>query len=844
LQREKINSLNEKDFVTSLIVSDKVCKILIPYINLRYFEVEYSRIIIGWVVDYYKKFKKAPKDDIRSLYLTHANEIQDESLKDLVATFLHTLSEGNLNINNEDYLLDRSKDFLDGVALKHYTEDLNACLELNDVKKARKIQLEYKKVSEVETNEVSLFSKDSVKTIQEALTKVDEELMTLPENLNKVVGKLHRNDFMAILAGPKVGKCLGFGTKVLMADGNFEEIQNISVGDKVMGPDSKPRTVLSLCNGKTTMYRVRSKIKNDGTSEIDFKCNGEHILVLKNNSPDKIKPISQFNSNETLNGEYTKHCKWNFIKEKECEISVKDYLSLSNNQTEHLKLFRCEVNYPEKLHFIEPYFLGVWLGDGTSSCADITNPDIEILDYIKDYTSKIGDSYIVYQKYQTDCPTIRFSNKNIKGRKSLTRIHLESLNLLNNKHIPIEYLIDNRDNRLKLLAGIIDTDGYYNGKCYTISLMNENLSKDIYRLCRELGFRTNYDEKIKHFNGMYKENNGYAKVYTISITGRLSQIPVKVLRKKAKDSVKFSSLNNTWTFSIEELPEENYYGFVLDGDHRFLLADTTVSHNSWFMQYLAVEAVRQSLNVVFVSMEMSREEVVQRMWKMLYGSKSGIIPEGIYECAKLVDNGDGKYRSELIDIKVGGNTGRSVQYLQKQTRAENQYKGDIRIIAYPSFDATAEEITNRVEELASEGFVADVIIIDYADITKPMGGGSELRNQLDVIWKHLRWFAGKFHCLVVTASQTNRSALNSSEVNAGSIAENFKKVAHVTSMVSMEQTRVMKQNHLMRIRNVAVRNDAVEETCVFPQCLSLGQFMFGNPVLGRNFIFDNDDKEG
>lgn len=469
MKREKIESLNERDFVTSLIMSTKCCKALAPYVNLEYFETEYARVVTDWTLGYYKQFKECPKDNITSLYLTHQGELQDEGLKDLVASFLQNLADSNLNINNEDYLLDRSKDFLDSRALKLYTERLNACLEVGDMKKARKIQSEYKKISEVETNEVSLFSKSSVKTIQESLSKIDEELMSLPENLNKVTGKLHRNDFMAILAAPKKGK-------------------------------------------------------------------------------------------------------------------------------------------------------------------------------------------------------------------------------------------------------------------------------------------------------------------------------------------------------------------------------------SWFLQYLATEAAKQGLNVVFVSMEMTREEVVQRMWKMMYGSKSGIIPEGIYECAKIVPSGEkDMYTSELFDINVKPGCGRSVQYLQKQSKAQNKYKGDIRIVAYPAFGASVEDIGQRVEELATENYIADVLVIDYADITKPIGGGSEVRNQLDAIWKYLRYFAMKFHCLVITASQTNRTALNSSTVNVDSVAEDFRKVAHITSFVSMEQTPKMKEAHLMRIRNIAVRNDNVEECCVFPQCLGLGQFVLGAPVLGKNFIFPEED---
>ena len=60
-------------------------------------------------------------------------------------------------------------------------------------------------------------------------------------------------------------------------------------------------------------------------------------------------------------------------------------------------------------------------------------------------------------------------------------------------------------------------------------------------------------------------------------------------------------------------------------------------------------------------------------------------------------------------------------------------------------------------------------------------------------------------------------------------------------MCSMEQTPKMREAHLMRIRNIAVRNDNVEETCVFPQCLGLGQFILGEPVLGRNFLFPTEE---
>ena len=85
--------------------------------------------------------------------------------------------------------------------------------------------------------------------------------------------------------------------------------------------------------------------------------------------------------------------------------------------------------------------------------------------------------------------------------------------------------------------------------------------------------------------------------------------------------------------------------------------------------------------------------------------------------------------------------------------------------------------------------------------------------------------------------------MSSSSVEAESIGENFKKIAHITSMVSLEQTRKMKEEHLMRVRNIAIRNGEVEDACIFPQCLGLGQFVFGEPISTRDFIRNTGEED-
>lgn len=71
------------------------------------------------------------------------------------------------------------------------------------------------------------------------------------------------------------GKCLGAGTPVLMFDGSVKAVENIVIGDLLMGPDSLPRAVLSLASGNEMLYRV-TPIKGDS-----YVVNESHILSLK-----------------------------------------------------------------------------------------------------------------------------------------------------------------------------------------------------------------------------------------------------------------------------------------------------------------------------------------------------------------------------------------------------------------------------------------------------------------------------------------------------------------------------------------------------------------------------------
>jgi hypothetical protein len=96
------------------------------------------------------------------------------------------------------------------------------------------------------------------------------------------------------------GKCLGKNTPILMYDGTIKMVQDICVGDILMGDDSTPRNVLTLARGREMMYKI------NGTNDCDYIVNESHILSLKYSK--------YINNNDVL------------------DISVKDYLKILNNQ--------------------------------------------------------------------------------------------------------------------------------------------------------------------------------------------------------------------------------------------------------------------------------------------------------------------------------------------------------------------------------------------------------------------------------------------------------------------------------------------------------------------------------
>lgn len=402
---------------------------------------------------------------------------------------------------------------------------------------------------------------------------------------------------------PTSGKCLGKGTLIRMFDGSLKKVEDIKVGEFVMGDDSTKRKVLNINQGLEEMFKVSLK---DGSN---FICNGSHILVLKN---------TNLKRSELGKNGVKKH-----YTSDEKLISVFDYIKSNKTIKKRWKMIKSGVEYKEQNLEIDPYLLGLWLGDGTSSKSDITTIDKEIEEYLYSWAKKTNHKINIYHQKNTKAIAISFSkgalrdkNGHFTGEATCLRLLLKKYNLLNNKHIPQNYLINSRENRLKLLAGLLDTDGYSGGNNkISFTFKEESLIDETVELARSLGF---YASKFKKFNKKY--NKDY---YCCYITGNISEIPC-LLKRKKKTGI--SRLINPLlqSFKIESLGIGDYYGFELDCNHKFLLSNFTVSHNSSIgiaFATLYIGFYPSTRATIFSGTQMVRDKYARCIRMMLENSK-------------------------------------------------------------------------------------------------------------------------------------------------------------------------------------------------------------------------------
>jgi len=666
-------------------------------LDVNFLELKYLKLFAQKIYDYRKKYGVHPgRDTISSILrsdISNESEVVQKQVREYYSRIL-----SNDGVEGQEYVKDVSLDFCKKQKLK---EAMIKSVEL--IKSSS-----FDEVSKVINDALKHHGYDYLADFEKRfIVKARDPISTgwdLIDNITR--GGLGRRELGVVIASTG---CHAAGTPILMLDGSLKNVEDIILGDKLIGPDSKVRNVLNLHRGQELMYRI---VPVKGES---FVVNAGHILSLRHTQTDEI-----------------------------INISVRDYINKTNHFKHLYKLYRSnaitfENNNDKKLY---SYYVGCMLGDGSIRKGQIsfTTADEEIINEIKTYKEVLEPETNIkaYFKKDTRCASYVLSCKNngvvASFFKDLGLFH----KLSEEKFIPQEYKVSAIEDRLELLAGLMDTDGSMSHNGFDYISKSQQLANDVVFVARSVGLSATIRSCVKSCqtgaSGIY---------YRVSISGDCSIIPTRLERKKAGIRKQIKNVLNTG-FTVEEANVGEYYGFEVDNDNLYVMGDFTVTHNSGKSQamvHMGSAALKQGKNVIYYTLELQDTVVASRFDACITGININDLPnhkEHVLEGIKNV-------------------------------------KGKLIVKEYPSKSASTVTIKNHLEKLKNHGFTPDMIIVDYADLLRPAVREKEKRQELESIYEELRGIAQMFDCTMLTCSQTNRSAINAEVITMEAISEAFNK---------------------------------------------------------------------
>ena len=462
-------------------------------------------------------------------------------------------------------------------------------------------------------------ARDKGKVINMDITQIPKSMNITPDRWMHYLSSVGVN----FINPYEEGWCFGPETLVATPRGNTK-MKDIRLGQFVYTPGRHLSQVTNLFHGEDEMYSIIPSIGSDVQKvtanhliRYRYRINGHSDSEIR---VDKAKDLMlKFKQNKY----YAQRC---FLEREDNFFDPKE---------------------PSKFGGRDMYLLGLWLGDGSKNTPEFESMDQEIIQYLEDYASTHGLRCSYRYKDSSRSITIRLSSANNKkkGQSFLNPLieDLRYFGVYNNKDVS-GLRIDNINDALNFLAGLIDTDGNVfkgsgNHKGYVEFTQCES-HKGIFDLfvdlARKLGYRMSVKKKESVVRKIYKN-----KTVTISEPFYIARIfdgnydiPTKVKRKQFHFTQGRVYNKNYSHFKIEYAGRGEYYGFAIDDPkHEFLLSDMTIVHNCIPGREGGKPAQFNQITALDLTMSQVIGEYIQLMDKIeqLAGTLTGITQQRMGE---------------------------------------------------------------------------------------------------------------------------------------------------------------------------------------------------------------------
>jgi len=361
---------------------------------------------------------------------------------------------------------------------------------------------------------------------------------------------LERQERVIVVASEGAGKRATISSMIPTPYG-WTKLGDIKVGDKVIDRFGNPVNVtyVSPVEPNPDSYRVHFSDGSYVDADAEHNWYTETIKEREKRRVGKVRTTAE-------------------IRDSLISNRVSKALNHAVPTTEPLQL-------PEADLLVDPYTLGVWLGDGNSANGGISNADSD-----KQIIDRVSGSYDVRLRESS----VRNGKVPMWGVLGL-QTQLRELGILGNKRIPMQYLRSSYSQRLALLQGLMDTDGTIDtGGSSEFCVCNKALANDVHELLMTFGIKATLNERDSVLNG-----KAVGKRYRIYFT---TDLPVFSLQRKSDRIKPLRTPRSKYRYitAVEKIEPEPMLCISVDGpDNTYLIGESFIpTHNTTLARQVAL----------------------------------------------------------------------------------------------------------------------------------------------------------------------------------------------------------------------------------------------------------------
>ena len=616
--------------------------------------------------------------------------------------------------------------------------------------------------------------------MQQALDEIEaigargDDLSGVPTgfaDLDRLTNGLHPGQMIIIAARPAVGKALALDTPLPTPLG-WTTMGEVQVGDELIGADGKPTRVVAATEVMTDRpcYEVEF---SDGSVIV---ADAQHQWLTDTRASRKSAQAAKAQYNR-----YRNQKTFAAVRTTE-EIAATVRLDTRERRLNHSVANTKPLALPERDLLLAPYALGVWLGDGHSAGCRFTTADPEICMHLEGEGLVVTPSTVGKYLYSMKLPVepiapracvvcgadfiphtsqVRSCGKGCGGRAKAVSApvaspacpdcgvpssglrqcvncraetgtvtaRLRTLGVLNDKHIPTDYLRASEGQRRALLAGLLDTDGTVSpGGTVQFTSTNSQLAADVRELIHSLGYRTGMSRKV--VRGRSPESST-AFTITFSPSERVFRLSRKHLLHKERGARQFHRRDSRFIVDVRAIESVPVRCVEVDNeDHLYLAGHSMIpTHNSTLgLDICRAASIKNGQTSAIFSLEMSRSEITMRLL-----SAEARVPLHHMRTGKLTEEDWARLARRMGEV------------------------AEAPLFIDDSPNLTMMEIRAKARRLKQRHDLK-LIVVDYLQLMSPHKRSESRQQEVSEMSRALKLLAKELEVPVIAISQLNRGA--------------------------------------------------------------------------------------